>query len=83
MEAEHAKECAERTGMSHVKNQNFLMIFGSLPGMGVSAHTNLLKEVVDIYLENYETKFLTLLLPDCFEVFNSYENVELVTSNTI
>ena len=59
------------------------MLFGSEPGLGVNADTQMVKEITDVMLAKYEKKFFTLLLPDCFDdLFSADANVEMVASNT-
>ena len=60
------------------------MLFGSPPGMGVNANTDMAREISDIFLDRYEKRFFTLTIPACFDdLFSKDANIEMVASNTI
>lgn len=60
------------------------MIFGSPPGLGVNADTNMVSDIAVIFEHQYEKDFLTLLIPACFEDLTSKDaNMEMMVSNTI
>ena len=60
------------------------MLFGSPPGLGVAANTDMAKEISEIFSVRYEKKFFTLHVPSCFDdLFSKDANIEMVASNTI
>ena len=69
MEQEESKK--EGRGFSLVEGkldrQNFMLIYGAKPGMGVNIDTKLIHDVMTCFLELYNKKTLTVLLPDILD----------------
>ena len=58
-------------GVTHVVSQNMLMLFGSPPGLGVAADTDMAEQIAHIFNHRYEKQFFTLPIPQCFDVLSS------------
>lgn len=61
---------------------NFMFIFGCQPAYGVKADTKFIKNVIDLFLKNFDPDDGHILLPDCFaRVISSDATFETVSSN--
>ena len=64
--------------------ENFAMLYGCSPDMGVLAKTTMINDVADIFLNDYNRVTLSLLIPSCFDdLKGSDASFELVASNTL
>ena len=65
-------------------SENFALVFGCSPSMGVVASTTLIKDVADIFIEKYSRDTFSIDFPDCFnDLKDNDANFEMVTSNTL
>ena len=67
-----------------IKRQNFVLVFGCSPEMGVLAKTTMIKDVANILLKRYERTTFSVQIPECFEDLKGKDaNFEVVTSGTL
>ena len=57
--------------------ENFAMIYGGCPDLGVPSKTTMIQDVADIFSNEYNRDTVSILFPNCFD------NLELVASNTL
>ena len=65
------EESKEGRGFSLVESkldrQNIMLIYGARPGMGVNIDTKLIHDVMTCFLELYNKRNLTVILPDILD----------------
>ena len=61
-----------------------MLIYGAKPGMGVNIDTKLIHDVMSCFLELYNKRNLTVMLPDILDQLKGSDtNIEVVQSSTL
>ena len=61
-----------------------MLIYGAKPGMGVNIDTKLIHDVMTCFLELYNKRNLTVMLPDILDQLKGSDtNIEVVQSSTL
>ena len=69
---------------AYKERQNFLFMWGCRPSDGVAAKTEMVGDLINILVNNYDKSNLTFVMPQGFEHLKGKDvNFEMVTSNTI
>ena len=66
------------------KFQNFLILYGCRPMMGVLGDTKMIKDMRDILIKRYDRVTFSVQIPACFEDMKGQDNnFEMTASNTL
>ena len=69
--------------LSEVESQNFALVFGCPPGIGVAADTQMIFDVQQALIHKFNKETLTLEFPNiCDHLQGKDANFEMITSNS-
>lgn len=87
---EDAKETIERfqgrggdIEITFYTGENFIIFFGSKPGIGIAAKTDMMKAIVNTFDSSMDKRTFTVTIPACFDsVATKDASIEVIVSNS-
>ena len=67
-----------------IVNQNFMLVEGCRPNLGVSWDTQMVKDIVNMFEKHYDKELQFVELPTALDsIYSSDASFEMITSNTL